>query len=281
VLMLVPACGVDSEETDPLEGCTGAKCDQIIDEMVCGLGDEGILEEDLADPGAPAEGGEEGIGSSLQGLQSRTFQADVVIGQDVVNEVGQILEKRAREEVRRQGGDLAYVDLTGRMSQPTGGQLDEQLKTVASAFVLPLELANVHINFYGRYSYSQVRRKVVDIVGRLMQAFPYRGKVRWRIGCRVEAERGIVYRRMVSPMIDGALHGFQQSVNQKISGFLSESGLQDRVSAAVATTNSCPQHTTLMVSSPSGDFEPYAVSWDQAKLAAQKLRQILESLGAP
>ncbi len=268
------ACG--GAAPDPLESCEGEACDRIINQMVCGLDDEPGEDE----PAATGEG-DDGIGSTQQELQGHSYRVAIVIGRDVVEEVGQILERKVREEIWRQGGDLADVDLGGRLGGEPGGRLEGQLKTIAGAFALPLELASLQLEFRVSYSYAQVRSTIVEIVGRLMQTFPYRGKIRWRIGCRVEAERGIVYRRIVGPMIDAALQGFQAGVNEKLRGFLAASGLGDRVTASVAATSSCPATTTLTVSSPSGDFPPYSVSWEQATQAAQKLREILESLDAP
>jgi len=182
---------------------------------------------------------------------ARRYGLSVVIGQDVVDALTPIVEGKAREAVERQGGDLASVELGGQLQLPRGGPLDQQLQAVAAAVAAGLRAADVRVDLAFGYSYSQLYTMAVGIVGRLLQTYPYNGKVRWRIGCRVEQERGIVYRRLVAPMVAAGIAQVQSAVDARVRTFLSQSGLDGRFSVQLQRVAGSWPETTLTVYSSS------------------------------
>jgi hypothetical protein len=279
--LLVFACASDGGSVEPSE--CGDSCDEVWGNEVCPIDDgtdwdEG-LDDDLGDGlgdeelGQPGDESPQGFAANASGLTD--FAIEVVIGRDVVADVSQLAEQKARAEIRRQGGDLAWVNLEGSMNVGTGARLQQHVDAVMEGLRIGLEATDAHVDITAVYNYWQVRSSIVDIAGRMVRSFPYRGRVRWRIGCRIQDERGIIYRRLVAPMIDGAIWSFRSSASYRIEDFLEQHGLQDRMTVAIGTTRSWPSTTTITVRSKSGLFEPLTIPYSEIEKAVALIKQHL------
>jgi hypothetical protein len=278
--LLFVGCTTDSESFEPSE--CGDNCDEVWGNEVCPIDDGTDLDDGFGDDldeqgdeelGEPDESGSQGFADDGPGLTD--FAIDVVIGKDVVADVSQLAEEKAKEEIRRQGGDLAWVNLEGTMNVGTGARLQEHVDKVMEGIRIGLEATDAHVDISAVYNYWQVRSSIVDIAGRMVRTFPYRGRVRWRIGCRIQDERGIIYRRLVAPMIDGAIWSFRSSASYRIEDFLEQHGLQERMTVAIGTTQSWPNTTTITVRSKAGLFEPLTIPYSEIEKGVALIKEHL------
>jgi hypothetical protein len=267
--LLAFACAAEDGSVEPTE--CGDSCDEVWGNEVCPIGgddfeDDGFdLFEDDESP--------QGFAADRAGLAD--FEIEVVIGKDVVADVAALAEQKAKEEIRRQGGDLAWVDLDGAMNVGTGSRLQEHVDKIMQGVRTGLEATDARVDISAVYNYWQVRNSIVNIAGRMVRTFPYRGRVRWRIGCRIQDERGIIYRRLVAPMIDGAIWSFNSSARYRIEDFLEEHKLADRMSVSIGRTQSWPTSTTITVRSKSGLFQPLTISYSEIEQAVALIKEHL------
>ncbi len=271
--LIALGCAAEEGSVEPSE--CGDSCDEAWGNEVCPIDDGTDWEEDFGDDelGEPEAPSPQGFADEAPGLAD--FEIEVVIGKDVVADVSKLAEQKAKEEIRRQGGDLAWVDLDGSMNVGTGARLQEHIDTVMQGVRIGLEATDAHVEISAVYNYWQVRSSIVDIAGRIVRTFPYRGRVRWRIGCRIQDERGIIYRRLVAPMIDGAIWSFNSSANYRIEDFLEQHGLQDRMSVTIGRTQSWPSSTTITVRSKAGLFEPLTIPYSEIERGVALIKQHL------
>jgi hypothetical protein len=274
--LLSLSCAGEPGSADPSE--CGDKCDEVWGDEVCPLDDGTDWEEEWDEEADECVGCEEDVPQGIRAAAAdglTDFDVQVVIGQDVVSDVSRLAEEKARQEIRRQGGDLAWVDLSGAMNVGTGERLPEHVDTVLEALRIGLEATDAHVDITAYYNYWQVRSAMVNIAGRLVRSFPYRGRVRWRIGCRIQDERGIVYRRVVAPMIDGAIWSFNSSANYRMEDFLEQHGLNERMTASIARTQSWPRSTTITIRSKAGLFEPLTIPYSEIEKGVALIKEHL------